>query len=280
MYLITGATGNVGSEVVEGLLAKGKQVRVFTRDAAKVERWGDRVEVVIGDFSETESFAKAVDGVEAIFMMNGALDGGIFRQLMGIAKEHGSPRIVFLSSIFAGDPESKIGYVHKDKEETVRATGLHGRFVRAGGFMTNAYQWFGSIKAEGAVYNALGAGKNAVVAPKDIAAVAVAALTTPELTEEVIEVTGGTLLTVPEQVDILSRVLGRPLKCVDVPTEAAVQGLLRNGVPASVAGAVGESFEAIRDGKAMKVTDAVERLTGSAPLSFEAWARKSAYRFA
>jgi hypothetical protein len=70
------------------------------------------------------------------------------------------------------------------------------------------------------------------------------------------------------------------LKCVDVPTEAAVQGLLRNGVPASVAGAVGESFEAIRDGKAMKVTDAVERLTGSAPLSFEAWARKSAYRFA
>ena len=82
MYLVTGATGNVGSEVVEGLLAKGKQVRVFTRDAAKAARWGNRVEVAIGDFTGQESFAKALADVEAVFVMNGALDGGIFWQLM------------------------------------------------------------------------------------------------------------------------------------------------------------------------------------------------------
>ena len=48
MYLVTGATGNVGREVVSQLLAQGQKVRVFTRDAAKVAQWTDRVEVAIG----------------------------------------------------------------------------------------------------------------------------------------------------------------------------------------------------------------------------------------
>ena len=280
MYLVTGATGNVGSEVVNGLLEKGLKVRVYTREPAKAARWGNRVEVAVGDFNQTDRFAQAGEGVEAIFMMNGALDGELFRQLMGIAKANGNPRVAFLSTTFAADPESRIGQIHRDKEAAIRAAGLCGTFVRAGGFMTNSYQWIGSIKAQDIVYNALGTGKTAVVAQADIAAVAVAALTTPEPKEETIEVTGSTLLSVPEQVRILSGVLGKSLKCIDVPTEAAVQGLLRNGVPASVAGAVGESFEAIRNGKATKVSDAVQRLTGKPPLSFEAWAQAHASRFA
>src|SRR5258708_7302114 len=171
MYLVTGATGNVGSEVVKQLLAKGQKVRVFTRDAAKVAHWGDRVEVAIGDFTSPETFAKAVAGVEGVFIMNGPLDGGIFRQLIAATKAQGSPRVVFLSSLFAGSPESQIGQLHKDKEDVIRASGLPGRFIRAGAFMTNAYQWLGKIKAEGVVYNAMGAGKVAPIAAEDIAAV-------------------------------------------------------------------------------------------------------------
>ncbi|MDX6458008.1 MAG: hypothetical protein QOE55_1705, partial [Acidobacteriaceae bacterium] len=59
MYLVTGATGNVGREVVSQLLAQGQKVRVFSRDAAKVAQWGDRVEVAIGDFTHPETFAQA-----------------------------------------------------------------------------------------------------------------------------------------------------------------------------------------------------------------------------
>ena len=63
MYLVTGATGNVGSEVVGQLLAKGQKVRVFTRDAAKVAHWGNRVEVATGDFTRPETFAQALSDV-------------------------------------------------------------------------------------------------------------------------------------------------------------------------------------------------------------------------
>src|SRR5271170_6363598 len=117
MYLVTGATGNVGSEVARQLLSKGHRVRVFTRDAAKLAELGGEVEVAIGDFTSPETFVPAVSGVDGVFIMNGPLDGGLFRQLIAAAQAQGNPRVVFLSSIFAGFPESSIGQLHKDKED-------------------------------------------------------------------------------------------------------------------------------------------------------------------
>jgi uncharacterized protein YbjT (DUF2867 family) len=280
MYLVTGATGNVGREVVSQLLAKGQKVRVFTRDAAKVAHWGNRVEVATGDFTRPETFAQALSGVDGVFIMNGALDGGVFRQLIAAAKAQGNLRIVFLSTIFAGSPESPIGQLHKDKEDVIRASGLSGKFVRAGSFMTNAYQWISTIKGEGIVYNALGAGKAAPIAPEDIAAVAVHALTDANPSPEVFEVTGSELLSVPEQVAILANALGKPIKSIDVPAESAVQGMLRAGLPAPVATAVAQSFAAIRDGRMAIVKDTVKQVTGKQPRTFQSWAQEYASRFA
>lgn len=280
MYLVTGATGNVGSNVVAQLLDRGEKVRVFTRDPGRAALWGDRVEVAIGEFGRPDTFARAIAGVEGAFLMNGGPDAEPFRQLIAAAKAQGDPRIVFLSTILASAPEFQIGKLHKDKEDAIRESGLQGRFVRPGGFMTNAYQWIGPIKAEGIVYNAMGAGKSAPVAPEDIAAVAVSALTGSKLSGETFEVTGGQLLSVGEQVNILAEVLGKPIRCVDVPVETAIQGLIRAGVPAQIAAAVGQSFEAVRDGRGAAITDTIESVTGRPPKTFEAWAREHASRFA
>ena len=280
MYLVTGATGNVGSQVVEQLLTDGRKVRVFTRDASRVAHWGNRVEVALGDLTSPETFAKAASGVEGIFLMNGALDGAIFRRLISSAKSQGNPRVVFLSTLFAGIDSSPIGQLHKDKEDAIRASGLPGRFIRAGAFMTNAYQWLGSIRAEGVVYNPMGAGKTAPVAAEDLAAIAVHALTDASLTPEVFEVTGGELLTVPQQVEILAKATGKPIRSVDVPAEAAVQGMIGSGTPPPVAAAVGQSFELVRDGQMAFVKDTIRQVTGRPPKTFEAWATEHAARFA
>lgn len=280
MILVTGATGNVGSQVVEQLLARGEKVRVFTRDEEKVSSLGNKVERSLGDFTQPETFARAVVGVKAVFMMNGALDGKLFRELMAIAKAQGSPRVVFLSSTFAAEPNLRIGQLHEDKEDVLRESGLEYAIVRANGFMTNVYQWMGSIKAEGVVYNAMGDGPTAPIDPEDIAAVAVYALTTPELQETLFEVTGGALLTAAEKVAVLSKVLGKPIRTVDVPAAKAVEGLVANGIPEHVAAALGQSFEAIRAGRVTQITDTVERVTGRRPRSFEQWAERHAARFA
>jgi uncharacterized protein YbjT (DUF2867 family) len=279
-YLVTGATGNVGSEVAAQLLASGHQLKVFTRDASKVAHWGDRVEIVTGDFQTPETFTRAAAGARAIFLMNQSPDQEAFAKLIAAAKQAGQPRIVFLSSLAANQPDLQIGALHKVKEEAIRASGLPATFVRPGGFMSNTYQWIATIQAEGVVFNALGDARFAPIAPEDIAAVAVKALVAADHPGDVFELTGGELLSVPEQVEILAKVLGRPIRCVDIPVETLVQNFVRAGIPKTMAAAVGESYEAVRNGRIIATKDTVEQVTGRKPMTFEAWARKHAERFA
>ncbi|MFC5864061.1 SDR family oxidoreductase [Acidicapsa dinghuensis] len=141
MFLIVGATGNVGSQVADGLLARGEQVRVFTRDQSKLadvaKRWGDPVEVVQGDLTQPESFEAAVKGVRAVFLMNAALDAESFRMVLEGAKRQGVRRIIFLSSVLAARPDLQIGLMHKVKEDAIRDAGFEFTSVRATGFMSN-----------------------------------------------------------------------------------------------------------------------------------------------
>lgn len=107
----------------------------------------------------------------------------------------------------------------------------------------------------------------------------VKALTEPGLSDKVFEVTGSELLSAPEQVRILSDVLGKTIRCVDVTLEAAAEQL-RTGIPAHLATAVAQVFEAIRDGRAAATTDTFERVTGRKPQTFETWVRERASVFA
>lgn len=279
-YLVTGATGNVGSAVIGRLLDGGNKVRVFTRNREKVAQWGNRIEVAIGDFTKPETFTRAINRTDAVFLMSQSPDQEAFARLVNAAAESERPRIVFLSSLVATQPELQIGKLHKVKEDAIRQSGLPAKFVRPGGFMSNTYQWISSIEADGVVFNALGKARFPAIAPEDIGEVAARVLVDPTLSGEVFELTGGELLSVAEQVEILAKILNRPIRCVDVPVEVAVQNFIRAGIPAPLAAAVGESFQAIRDGRVFGMTDTVERLTGHRPITFEEWARRHASRFA
>ena len=79
IYLITGATGNVGSEVVAQLLGSGASARVLTRDPSKVASWAGRVEVVAGDYGDLGAFKEAVNGVDGVFLINQGADVNPFR---------------------------------------------------------------------------------------------------------------------------------------------------------------------------------------------------------
>jgi uncharacterized protein YbjT (DUF2867 family) len=277
MYLITGATGNVGKELVELLVAANEPVRVLVRDPRKVAHFGDRIEVAVGDFGQPESLAKALHGVGAAFYLVAGFDGEeATRSFVAAAKASGAPRIVMLSSLLAAMPESPLGRHHLEKEQIIRDSGLPSCFLRPGMFMSNTFQWAESIKSQGVVYNAFGNGKQTPIAPRDIAAVAVRALTGSEHTGQAIELTGGEALSTPEQVEILSRVLERPLHCVDISVETAIEGMIKSGLPAAVARGLGALFQRTRDGQAAYQSGAFARIIGHQPTPFEDWARENA----
>jgi uncharacterized protein YbjT (DUF2867 family) len=173
----------------------------------------------------------------------------------------------------------QIGKVHREKEDAIQQAGIPAHFLRAGGFMSNSRQWASSIKEQGVVYNPMGTGKIAAIAPEDVAAVALQLLVSPDGAEEIPEITGLELLNVPEQVAILAGAIGKPIQCVDVPAEAVIEGMKRSGLPPQLAAAFGESIAAIRDGRAEHLTHAVERIIGRKPMTFAEWAEKHAREF-
>jgi uncharacterized protein YbjT (DUF2867 family) len=279
MYLVTGSTGNIGSKVAAALINQGEEVRLFVRDAKKVEQWKTKADVVTGDFGKPESFRPALAGVRGVFLMNRGADRKTFGEFAGVAREEGVKKIVFLSTLAAANPALTIGQIHKEQEDAVRASGLTAKILRPGGFMSNTFGWIGSIKTEGKVYNAMGCGRFAPVAPEDIAAVAVRALT-GESPDEIYNISGSDPATVSDQVRILSQVIGKNLECVDISEEAAVQGMMKSGLPEMLAAAVVQSFRDIRAGKDAPVFDTVERVTGRKPITFRKWAEENAARFA
>jgi uncharacterized protein YbjT (DUF2867 family) len=280
MILVTGATGTVGREVVIQLLAAGEQVRGMTRNpsTAKLDA---RVELVKGDFAAPDTLAKAVDGVERVFSLTfGPQTGTHERDLAGLAKKAGVRHIVKLSAM-GGDGETKnaIRKWHEQGEEAIKATGISWTVVRPGGFMSNALHWRETVRTQGKVFSNYGDGKLPSVHPRDIAAVAVRALTSDGHERKTYHLTGPEALSVGEQVDILSEVLGRRIEYVPITDEVARKGMEKAGMPALLIDALIPFATFIRSGRAAEVLPTVEEVTSRPALTFLDWAREHAEAF-
>jgi uncharacterized protein YbjT (DUF2867 family) len=280
MILVTGATGTVGREVVSQLLAAGQPVRALVRQPERA-RLDARVEVLRGDLERAETLGPAVAGAERIFSL--AVGPGLGAQearLAEAARSAGVRHIVKLSVLGAGE-KLRGGVVswHNAGEEALRNSGVPWTFVRPGSFMSNALFWADSIRREGRVYSSFGEGRTAPIHPRDIATVAVLALTTPGHEGKAWPLTGPQSLSTGEQVQRLATALGRPLEYVPISDETTRAGMERAGMPAYLVDALVPFAAVVRSGKAGGVLPTVEQLLGRPALNFEAWARENAAAF-
>jgi (4-alkanoyl-5-oxo-2,5-dihydrofuran-3-yl)methyl phosphate reductase len=273
MILITGATGNVGSELVEQLSAIGESLRVVTRDKSKVANLDTNIECVIGDISDEATAERAVAGVDRIFMFPLITDESHRwnNVLLAKAKKAGVRHVVLLSSMGAHARQSKIGELHREKETLVEESGIPWTFIRPGAFMTNSLQWQPTIKAQGKVFNPTGKGKVAPISPKDIAAAAAVALTSKGHEGKIYMLTGPDLLSAPDQVEILSQALGKSIECIDVPVSAAADQMKQKGFPAFLVEGLSTMWEGIKLGEAAIQTKDLERVTGNKGENFARW---------
>ena len=98
--LVTGATGNIGRNVVEQLAKRGASVRALVRDPSKA-KFPDGVEVVQGDLLDVDSLRSAMKGVSTLFLLNGVVADEYTQALiaLNVAREAGIDRFVYLSVI-------------------------------------------------------------------------------------------------------------------------------------------------------------------------------------
>jgi uncharacterized protein YbjT (DUF2867 family) len=273
MILVTGATGNIGTELVKQLLAKKCPVRVITRDEKKVSHLDPAVELVIGDRHDQSVVSQALQGADKLFLLPVLFDKSheADRLLIEQAKQAGVSQIVKISSGAVRIETNAIGRVHREKEQFVEDSGIPWTFLRPGGFMSNTLQWAGTIKSQATVFNPTGDGKTAPISPYDIAAVAAVALTTTGHEGQAYDLTGPELLSTPDQVRILSKVIGKPIQCVDISVEAGAERMKASGLPDPLIQSLADLWILVRKGQGAFHSNEVERLTGRPAQTFETW---------
>lgn len=278
-FLITGAAGDVGSRVVKRLLEHGERPRIFVRDAEKARKqFGHRVEVFLGDLAESLSLRTALEGVDALFLVNtGPEIPARDEAAATAAKAAGAKHLVKLSSM---DVEQglAIGAWHERGEAAIRTSRVPFTFVRPSGFMSNLLAWATSIQTEGVVRASTGDGRRAFIHSDDIAAVATKALMRgPE--GKSLPITGSEALSFGEATDKIGAAIGKRLRFETISDEEAGQRYATRSASAAETEAHVALWRAIREGRLAKVTDTLEQVLGRRPLTLDEWAIENAAAF-
>ena len=281
MLLITGATGNIGRELVRELDSTVAEFRILVRDPDRAAGLPARAERAVGDLDDPATLKAAFTGADALFLLTQGIGTDRTDHAVAAARAAGVRRIVHLSSAnVLGDPMPAMGRWHHDREEIIRGSGIPATFLRPGGFMTNALDWTGTISEDGYVLDPVGPGRYAPIDPADIAAVAAVALTQDGHEGAEYVLTGDETFTVAEQVRVIAETIGHAIEVRTAATPAeAVRFRFPAGAPPALADAITEGFTLMRADTVGLRTDTVERLLGRRPHTFADWCARNADAF-
>jgi uncharacterized protein YbjT (DUF2867 family) len=279
-YLITGATGDVGSKVVEHLLARGERPRVFVRDLKKAHSlFGNRAEAFAGDLADAEALRKAVEGIDSLFLVNSGPEIPARDEIAAhAAKAAGVKHLVKLSSLDVQQGLA-IGAWHERGEAAIRAAGVPFTFLQPTGFMSNLLAWAGSIKREGIVRSSTGNGGRAFIHSSDIAAVAAEVLLSGGYIGESLPLTGPEALTFGQVTARISVAIGKPLTYQAISDDEARRRYAASGASSEETEAHVALWRAIREGRLGTVTNTVEQILDRKPIALDQWIAENASVF-
>jgi uncharacterized protein YbjT (DUF2867 family) len=278
MFLITGANGVIGRQVMSLLLQQGSAVTAVTRGDGAA-RLPDGVRALHGDLFRPEWIEAALEGVEAVQISPRATGPGL-GALLKLAERQGVRRAVLLSATTVEHPagEARFAAQFRQAEDLVTASGLDWTVLRLADFAANALAWAPQIRAGDVVRGAYGGAATSPVHETDVAEVAVRALRGEFGTGAVHTLTGPGSLDQFEKVRLIGAALGRSLSFQELPPEQVRRGMLAQGLPEEVPDRLLGSLAdyAVRPGP---TTGTVGELLGRPALTFGDWARDNAPAF-
>jgi uncharacterized protein YbjT (DUF2867 family) len=274
MIVVFGATGQTGGEVTRQLAAQGVPTRALVHNPEKARMLeGLNVEIVQADLARPETLEVALTGAEkAYFVVSGpALQ--LSENVYTAAQRTGVRHIVRLSGSFMVGQEApvQLDRWHAQAEQALERSGIAYTHLRPSFFMQNLL----FLGASGTLALPIGDARVALVDCRDIAAVAVAALTSEGHEGQTYAITGPEALTFTEVAAKLTAASGRIFTYVPVSEAEFAQRLIQSGRPAPLAADLAKEYALIGAGHPTfgVVTDIVPRLTGQAARSVDQFAR-------
>jgi len=216
--LVTGATGNVGRNVVEQLAARGADVRALVRDPSKAALPAG-VEIAKGDLLDVDALRAAMAGVSTLFLLNGVVADEFSQALiaLNVARDAGIERIVYLSVIHSDLYVNVPHFAGKfGVERMIEAMGMHATVLRPAYYMDNEMTVKDVVVGHGIYPMPIGTKGLAMIDARDVGEIAAIELVrreqSPEpLPTDYINLVGPDTLTGADAAAIWSDVLGRPI---------------------------------------------------------------------
>jgi len=281
MIVVFGATGQTGGEVTRQLAAQGVPTRAVVHNPEKARALeGLNVEIVQADLARPETLEIALTGAEkAYFVVSGpALQ--LSENVYTAAQRTGVRHIVRLSGSFmvSLDAPVQLDRWHAQAEQALERSGIAYTHLRPSFFMQNLL----FLGASGTLALPMGNTRVALVDCRDIAAVAVAALTSEGHEGQTYAITGPEALTFSEVAAKLTAASERIFTYVPVSEAEFAQRLIQSGRPAPLAADLAKEYALIGAGHPTfgVVADTVPRLTGQAARSVDQFARDYAQALA
>ena len=266
--LVTGATGNIGGEIVR--LLKDKNADLV---AATSSRSIDGVDSVALNFSDTQSLEAAMQGISTLFMVLANHPDMITwgKNVIDTAKKCGVKHIVRSGGSLAdGNSSIAVRKVLAETDQYLKESGIDYTITAPNYFMQNFINFHGDDYKNGSLYLPAGDGKVAWVDVRDIAAVNVDVLLNPEkYRNQTLTITGPTALSYATAVAVLNDVLGKNTKYVAVSDEDAITAMTGMQFPEFLINLMIDLNQCIREGLAEETTTTVKDVTGNDAISFE-----------
>ena len=276
-YGITGASGQLGRQVVENLLARGVpagEIVAVVRSPEKVADLAARgVQVRQGDYSAPETLPAAVAGVRRLLLISGSEPGRRVAQhsaVVDAARAAGVERLLYTSILRADTSTNPLAGEHRATEEVIAAAGLPYTFLRNSWYTENYTGQLAQYLQTGEIVGAAGAGRVSAAPRADYAAAAAAALAGDEGGAVVYEL-GGASFDFTELAAAVTEATGTKVSYRDLPADAYAAVLREQaGLDAATAEFVAGIDTSIARGDLETGNDDLARLIGRAPGSLAA----------
>jgi len=278
--LVTGATGNVGSEVVRILKTRGVPMRLAVTRLPPPKNAnqdnGNQIQHTRFDFQDPQTFPEALEGVDKVFLVRPphlADAQKDFQPFLTAAKASGVSQVVFLSLLGA---DKNTFMPHAKIEKVILGLGLPYTFLRAGFFMQNLSTTHApEINEWNDVFVPAGHGKTGFIDVQDIAEVAALALTEPGHVGKAYALTGREAISYGNVAAILSKVLGRPITYSNPWLFSFYRRMSSREFATGHILVMCAIYTVAKLGMAGTLTDDIKVLLGRDPISFEQFAERN-----